>query len=85
MVRDKVKTDQKDNCGCPHAEKIPTHKKTINLAIQGGGSHGAFAWGVIDFLLNVAMEVVWLRMSKKESYLLSFRNASSVITRMDFT
>jgi predicted acylesterase/phospholipase RssA len=22
-------------------------KKTINLALQGGGSHGAFAWGVL--------------------------------------
>lgn len=28
-----------------------THK-TINIALQGGGSHGAFAWGVIDRLLE---------------------------------
>lgn len=27
-------------------------KKRINLALQGGGSHGAFAWGVIDKLLE---------------------------------
>jgi len=26
--------------------------KTINLALQGGGAHGAFAWGVIDKLLE---------------------------------
>jgi NTE family protein len=26
--------------------------KTINLAIQGGGAHGAFAWGIIDQLLE---------------------------------
>lgn len=26
--------------------------KSINLAIQGGGAHGAFAWGVIDRLLE---------------------------------
>ena len=26
--------------------------KTINLALQGGGSHGAFAWGVLDRLLQ---------------------------------
>src|SRR3974390_1679751 len=26
--------------------------KTINLALQGGGSHGAFAWGVLDRLLE---------------------------------
>lgn len=27
-------------------------KKKINLALQGGGAHGAFAWGVIDRLLE---------------------------------
>lgn len=27
-------------------------RKRINLALQGGGSHGAFAWGVIDRLLE---------------------------------
>ena len=26
--------------------------KTINLALQGGGAHGAFAWGVLDYLLE---------------------------------
>ncbi len=26
--------------------------KTVNLALQGGGSHGAFTWGVLDFLLE---------------------------------
>ena len=34
------------------------HKKTkmkrINLALQGGGSHGAFTWGVLDYLLEDA-------------------------------
>src|SRR5581483_8240919 len=25
--------------------------KTVNLALQGGGAHGAFTWGVIDQLL----------------------------------
>jgi NTE family protein len=29
-----------------------TPRKTINLALQGGGSHGAFAWGVLDRLLE---------------------------------
>ena len=24
----------------------------LNLALQGGGSHGAFAWGVLDRLLQ---------------------------------
>lgn len=27
-------------------------KRAINLALQGGGSHGAFTWGVIDRLLE---------------------------------
>src|SRR5580704_6385998 len=26
--------------------------KIINLALQGGGSHGAFTWGVLDRLLE---------------------------------
>src|SRR5690606_39324562 len=26
--------------------------KPINLALQGGGSHGAFTWGVLDGLLE---------------------------------
>ena len=30
---------------------IPT-TKTINLALQGGGAHGAFAWGVLDRFLE---------------------------------
>jgi NTE family protein len=29
------------------------HKK-INLALQGGGSHGAFTWGVLDYVLEDA-------------------------------
>ena len=27
-------------------------QKMINLALQGGGSHGAFTWGVLDRLLE---------------------------------
>src|SRR6476660_7224588 len=26
--------------------------KIVNLALQGGGAHGAFAWGVLDRLLE---------------------------------
>lgn len=32
--------------------KSRTNRKKINLALQGGGSHGAFTWGVIDKLLE---------------------------------
>jgi NTE family protein len=37
----------------PH--RTPTGKveiKSINLALQGGGAHGAFTWGVLDRLLE---------------------------------
>ena len=27
-------------------------EKVVNLALQGGGSHGAFTWGVLDRLLE---------------------------------
>jgi NTE family protein len=34
-------------------EPLQKHKKiTINLALQGGGAHGAFTWGVLDGLLE---------------------------------
>ena len=26
--------------------------RTVNLALQGGGAHGAFTWGVLDRLLD---------------------------------
>jgi len=29
-----------------------SQKKSINLALQGGGAHGAFSWGVVDRLLE---------------------------------
>lgn len=30
---------------------MPDPRKSINLALQGGGAHGAFCWGVLDQLL----------------------------------
>jgi NTE family protein len=30
----------------------PVARKGINLALQGGGAHGAFTWGVLDYLLE---------------------------------
>ncbi len=36
----------------PSASKPPASKpKPVNLALQGGGAHGAFTWGVLDALL----------------------------------
>ena len=31
---------------------MPAKLKTLNLALQGGGSHGAYTWGVMDRLLE---------------------------------
>ena len=30
----------------------PSNRKKINLGLQGGGAHGAFTWGVLDYLLE---------------------------------
>ncbi|BCH20875.1 alpha/beta hydrolase [Mesorhizobium sp. L-8-10] len=41
--------------------RAPRSPRTINLALQGGGAHGAFTWGVIDRLLeeeNLTLEGV---------------------------
>jgi NTE family protein len=33
------------------AKSRPNATKKVNLALQGGGAHGAFTWGVLDHLL----------------------------------
>ena len=34
------------DCGCPESpDNYKRNAKTMNLAIQGGGAHGAYAWG----------------------------------------
>ncbi len=32
--------------------ETPTGNRRVNLALQGGGAHGAFTWGVLDRLLD---------------------------------
>ena len=39
------------------ARSAKPKSRPVNLALQGGGSHGAFTWGVLDRLL----EEPWLR------------------------
>ena len=34
------------------SSRPPRPQKRINLALQGGGAHGAFTWGVLDHLLE---------------------------------
>lgn len=36
----------------PRRPAAENHIKLVNLALQGGGAHGAFSWGVIDRLLE---------------------------------
>ena len=36
----------------PSPPASPTGTRRVNLALQGGGSHGAFTWGVLDTLLQ---------------------------------
>jgi NTE family protein len=39
-------------------QRKPSGAKKINLALQGGGSHGAFTWGVLDqFLADGRLEI----------------------------
>ncbi len=40
-----------------HAQTLKRDPVLVDIALQGGGSHGAFSWGVLDRLL----EETWLR------------------------
>jgi NTE family protein len=36
----------------PFSGRSARHEKSINIALQGGGAHGAFTWGVLDRLFE---------------------------------
>ncbi len=38
--------------GKKKSDHKPQEQKKINLALQGGGAHGAFTWGILDMLLE---------------------------------
>jgi NTE family protein len=38
--------------GAGHEPAFSDQIRTVNLALQGGGAHGAFTWGVLDRLLD---------------------------------
>ncbi len=48
----KVAADHHDHHHADHSHDLPAGTKRINLALQGGGAHGAFTWGVLDRLLE---------------------------------
>src|SRR5215469_6233513 len=50
MMDGSVTTWLQTSCDRTPAAKVEI--KFINLALQGGGAHGAFAWGVLDRLLE---------------------------------
>jgi hypothetical protein len=47
-------TTEHDHAGSAPAAEPAAGRKVVNLALQGGGSHGAFTWGVLDRLLQEA-------------------------------
>ena len=48
------------NSGVTRLALIQRHKR-INLALQGGGAHGAFTWGVLDRILqDETLEIGWI-------------------------
>lgn len=38
--------------GAPSPRRAARHEKAVNIALQGGGAHGAFTWGVLDRLFE---------------------------------
>ena len=51
-----LEEDQQAHCR-PRRARVgkataPEGRPRVNLALQGGGSHGAFTWGVLDRLLE---------------------------------
>ena len=45
------RSDAQQGAPAPYVAK-PTKARRINLALQGGGTHGAFTWGVLERLLE---------------------------------
>src|ERR1700753_1996458 len=42
----------KQGCIATLKSSRPVRRKHVNLALQGGGAHGAFTWGVLDRLMR---------------------------------
>ena len=47
-----MRAETQDGVHRHHGHAKAADVKTINLALQGGGAHGAFTWGVLDRLLE---------------------------------
>src|SRR5215831_15824170 len=51
LLRVLVKREKPITAALPHL-RVRSLRKPVNLALQGGGAHGAFTWGVLDQLLT---------------------------------
>ena len=52
MDASRTPPSKRPDTGQSYGPAPPAEQKLINLALQGGGAHGAFTWGVLDRLLN---------------------------------
>ena len=54
LTRDKAESRRmrETRTDAARADQPHAGEKLINLALQGGGAHGAFSWGVLDRLLE---------------------------------
>ena len=50
-AREAVERAEAQGGPTPHIAK-PAKARRVNLALQGGGTHGAFTWGVLERLLE---------------------------------
>ena len=52
MAHDCAMTESGTHPVRTHSRRSARHVKAINLALQGGGAHGAFTWGALDRLFE---------------------------------
>ena len=70
-----------DSGGDGH-EPAPSNRiRTINLALQGGGAHGAFTWGVLDRLLDEKDLASVQKLYKAEDFDFRLKAGSAAIDR----
>ena len=48
----RFRRSRRENAGEPSGLAGPRAEKAVSLALQGGGAHGAFTWGVLDAILE---------------------------------
>ncbi|MCF7984393.1 MAG: patatin-like phospholipase family protein [Thiohalocapsa sp.] len=46
-----IREEDREGGATPEPSSVPDDRVAVDLALQGGGAHGAFTWGVLDRLL----------------------------------